>query len=126
MSKDEGVRATTQEGLAKLKPVFKADGSTTAGNASQVFLKRLGASLPSFLPSPNFLLGVVPGPSPPFPAFRSSLIPKVSDGAALTMVMSEATAKKYGLKPMGVFRSFSVVGMRILSRFRSPCSLYRP
>nr|XP_060638620.1 3-ketoacyl-CoA thiolase, peroxisomal [Anolis sagrei ordinatus] len=35
--KDEGVRAsTTLEGLAKLKPAFKQDGSTTAGNASQV------------------------------------------------------------------------------------------
>ena len=27
---------TTAEGLGKLKPVFKADGSTTAGNASQL------------------------------------------------------------------------------------------
>ncbi|XP_029010289.1 3-ketoacyl-CoA thiolase, peroxisomal [Betta splendens] len=34
---DEGIRpGTTLEGLAKLKPAFKADGSTTAGNASQV------------------------------------------------------------------------------------------
>jgi len=34
---DEGVRAdTTAEGLAKLKPAFTKDGTTTAGNASQV------------------------------------------------------------------------------------------
>jgi len=34
---DEGPRAgTTFEGLSKLKPAFKPDGSTTAGNASQV------------------------------------------------------------------------------------------
>lgn len=34
---DEGVRAdTTMEGLAKLKPAFKAGGSVTAGNASQM------------------------------------------------------------------------------------------
>ncbi|XP_062361995.1 3-ketoacyl-CoA thiolase, peroxisomal isoform X2 [Cinclus cinclus] len=34
---DEGIRpSTTLEGLAKLKPAFKEDGSTTAGNASQV------------------------------------------------------------------------------------------
>jgi acetyl-CoA acyltransferase len=33
---DEGVRAdTTKEGLAKLKPVFAAGGSVTAGNSSQ-------------------------------------------------------------------------------------------
>ncbi|XP_026215148.1 3-ketoacyl-CoA thiolase, peroxisomal [Anabas testudineus] len=37
VSKDEGIRpGTTLEGLAKLKPAFKPDGSTTAGNASQV------------------------------------------------------------------------------------------
>lgn len=37
ISLDDGMRAgTTAEGLGKLKPVFKADGSTTAGNASQL------------------------------------------------------------------------------------------
>ncbi|KAF9365504.1 3-ketoacyl-CoA thiolase with broad chain length specificity [Mortierella sp. NVP85] len=34
VSKDEGIRATTKEQLAKLRPAF--DGATTAGNASQV------------------------------------------------------------------------------------------
>jgi acetyl-CoA acyltransferase 1 len=33
---DEGIRATSLEALAKLKPVFKPDGSTTAGSSSQV------------------------------------------------------------------------------------------
>lgn len=32
---DEGPRASTLEGLAKLKPVFDAKGTTTAGNSSQ-------------------------------------------------------------------------------------------
>jgi acetyl-CoA acyltransferase len=32
---DEGPRASTLEGLARLKPVFAADGSVTAGNSSQ-------------------------------------------------------------------------------------------
>jgi acetyl-CoA acyltransferase len=37
LEKDEGVRAdTTPEGLAKLKPAFKAGGSVTAGNTSQM------------------------------------------------------------------------------------------
>uniref|UniRef100_A0A8C4U7C0 acetyl-CoA C-acetyltransferase n=1 Tax=Falco tinnunculus TaxID=100819 RepID=A0A8C4U7C0_FALTI len=37
VDQDEGIRpSTTLEGLAKLKPAFKEDGSTTAGNASQV------------------------------------------------------------------------------------------
>lgn len=37
LERDEGVRAdTTIEGLAKLKPAFKAGGSVTAGNTSQM------------------------------------------------------------------------------------------
>uniref|UniRef100_A0A5F8GLW4 acetyl-CoA C-acetyltransferase n=1 Tax=Monodelphis domestica TaxID=13616 RepID=A0A5F8GLW4_MONDO len=37
VAQDEGIRAgTTLEGLAKLKPAFKKDGCTTAGNSSQV------------------------------------------------------------------------------------------
>ena len=33
---DQGLRETTLEGLAKLKPAFKQDGKITAGNSSQV------------------------------------------------------------------------------------------
>lgn len=33
---DEGIRGTSMEALAKLKPAFKPDGSTTAGSSSQV------------------------------------------------------------------------------------------
>jgi acetyl-CoA C-acetyltransferase len=37
VERDEGIRAgTTLDGLAKLKPAFTADGSITAGNASQI------------------------------------------------------------------------------------------
>ncbi|KAK7109391.1 3-ketoacyl-CoA thiolase A, peroxisomal-like [Littorina saxatilis] len=36
VSKDEGIRPTTMEGLAKLRAVFKEGGSTTAGNSSQL------------------------------------------------------------------------------------------
>ncbi|XP_028825911.1 3-ketoacyl-CoA thiolase, peroxisomal [Denticeps clupeoides] len=37
VTKDDGIRpGTTMEGLARLRPAFKPDGSTTAGNASQV------------------------------------------------------------------------------------------
>jgi acetyl-CoA C-acetyltransferase len=37
VSKDEGIRAdSTAEGLGKLRPAFKPDGSVTAGNASQL------------------------------------------------------------------------------------------
>jgi acetyl-CoA acyltransferase 1 len=36
VSKDDGIRATTAEALAKLRPAFGKGGSTTAGNASQI------------------------------------------------------------------------------------------
>jgi acetyl-CoA acyltransferase 1 len=36
VDKDDGIRATDAAGLAKLRPAFKPDGTTTAGNASQV------------------------------------------------------------------------------------------
>jgi acetyl-CoA acyltransferase 1 len=37
VTKDDGIRASASvEGLAKLKPAFKADGTSTAGNSSQV------------------------------------------------------------------------------------------
>jgi len=37
VAKDEGIRAdTTPEGLGKLKPAFRSDGTVTAGNASQL------------------------------------------------------------------------------------------
>ncbi|XP_002742159.1 3-ketoacyl-CoA thiolase B, peroxisomal-like [Saccoglossus kowalevskii] len=36
VSQDEGIRDTTMAGLTKLRPAFKKDGTTTAGNSSQV------------------------------------------------------------------------------------------
>lgn len=70
VSKDDGIRETSAEALAALKPVFTKDGTTTAGNSSQV-----------------------------------------SDGAAATLLMSRATARRLGLKHIGVLRSFAVAGV---------------
>jgi len=75
VSKDDGVRAgTTAAKLARLRPAFDADGSSTAGNSSQV-----------------------------------------SDGAAAVLLMRRGRFDALGLagtvKPMGVLRSFVVVGV---------------
>lgn len=68
---DEGARAdSTLEALMALKPAFKAGGSVTAGNSSQM-----------------------------------------SDGAAMCMVVSEDYLKRFNLKPMARFVSFSVAGV---------------
>lgn len=69
--RDEGVRFdTTLEALASLKPVFKVNGTVTAGNSSQT-----------------------------------------SDGAAILILMSEKKARAMGIKPLGLFRTFSVAGV---------------
>jgi acetyl-CoA acyltransferase 1 len=34
VSQDDGIRKTTLEQISKLKPAFKKDGTTTAGNSS--------------------------------------------------------------------------------------------
>eukprot|EP00937_MAST-01D_sp_MAST-1D-sp2_P000192 g192.t1 len=70
VTKDDGPReGTTLERLAKLRTVFKEDGTVTAGTSSQV-----------------------------------------SDGAAAVLLMRRSEADKKGLKPIGVMRSFKVVG----------------
>ncbi|WP_374243426.1 acetyl-CoA C-acyltransferase [Zoogloea sp.] len=68
---DEGPRADASlEKLGKLKPVFAARGSVTAGNSSQM-----------------------------------------SDGAGAVLLMSEAAVKRYGVKPIARFCSYSVAGV---------------
>ncbi|MFZ5571875.1 MAG: thiolase family protein [Thermodesulfobacteriota bacterium] len=68
---DDGIRDTTMEGLTKLRPVFAAMGSVTAGNSSQT-----------------------------------------TDGAAATLIMSEAAVKKFGLKPIAKVKCYTVAGCR--------------
>lgn len=69
---DEGPRADTSlAALGKLRPVFHAKGSVTAGNSSQT-----------------------------------------SDGAAMTIVMSEDKAKAIGATPIARFMGFAVAGVR--------------
>ncbi|XP_057743198.1 3-ketoacyl-CoA thiolase 2, peroxisomal [Arachis stenosperma] len=71
ISVDDGIRPNASVAdLGKLKPVFKKDGSTTAGNSSQV-----------------------------------------SDGAGAVLLMKRSTAMQKGLPILGVFRSFSAVGV---------------
>jgi len=69
---DEGPRRdTTPEALGKLRTVFDAKGSVTAGTSSQM-----------------------------------------SDGAGALILVSERVVKELNLKPLAVFRGFSVAGVR--------------
>ncbi len=69
---DEGPRRdTTAEALSKLRTVFDAKGTVTAGTSSQM-----------------------------------------SDGAGALILVSERVVKELNLKPLAVFRGFSVAGVR--------------
>lgn len=69
---DDGIRTgTTAEGLAKLRPVFAADGTVTAGNSSQM-----------------------------------------TDGAAVSVIMSEEKVKELGVTPIAKFRYYTTVGCK--------------
>uniref|UniRef100_H1A001 Acetyl-CoA acyltransferase 1 n=1 Tax=Taeniopygia guttata TaxID=59729 RepID=H1A001_TAEGU len=77
---DEGIRpSTTLEGLAKLKPAFKEDGSTTAGNASQA--AQLGLPVLGVLRS-FAVVGVPPDVMGIGPAYA---IPVAVEKAGLTL-----------------------------------------
>ncbi|KAM9307911.1 3-ketoacyl-CoA thiolase, peroxisomal [Gastrophryne carolinensis] len=95
VSEDDGIRpSTTLEGLTKLKPAFKPDGSTTAGNASQVsdgaaavLLARRSTALQLGLPIMGVLrsfavVGVPPDVMGIGPAFA---IPAALEKAGLTV-----------------------------------------
>jgi acetyl-CoA acyltransferase len=122
---DEGVRRdTTAEGLAKLKPAFKLDGSVTAGNASQMtdgaaaalvvsepFLKRVGgAPLARFVTMA--VKGVAPevmgiGPIEAIPAALARAGLKAGDVAAWELneafaAQALAVVRKLGLDPARV------------------------
>jgi acetyl-CoA acyltransferase len=69
-SLDDGVRpTTTREGLAGLRPVFAANGTVTAGNASQT-----------------------------------------TDGAAASVIVSEAMVQRLGIKPIAKIKYYTTIG----------------
>lgn len=69
---DDGIRETTTlEGLGKLRAVFAANGSVTAGNSSQT-----------------------------------------TDGAAVSLIMSEEAVKKFGVTPIAKLKCYTVAGCR--------------
>ncbi|KAK9469558.1 Thiolase, N-terminal domain-containing protein [Lipomyces arxii] len=93
ISRDDGVRAnTTLEGLAKLRPVFSATGTTTAGNSSQIsdgasavlLMSRERADLLGLPVLGKFVHSVVAGvPSRLMGIAPSVAVPKLLDATGL-------------------------------------------
>jgi len=122
VSADDGVRAdTTVEGLARLKPAFKVNGSVTAGNTSQMtdgaaatlvvsetFLKRMGrdplARFVSFAVRgvPPEVMGIGPVEAIPLALKMAGLEPKDLDLIELNeafAAQSLAVIKALALEP---------------------------
>uniref|UniRef100_A0A8C3I035 acetyl-CoA C-acetyltransferase n=1 Tax=Chrysemys picta bellii TaxID=8478 RepID=A0A8C3I035_CHRPI len=120
---DEGIRpSTTLEGLAKLKPAFKENGSTTAGKHSKSMNSYfwisvlLACSVSHFviLPVPPALLVTKHAQAKVIlsvkylPTGNSS---QVSDGAAAVLLAKRSKAAQLGLPVLGVLKSYAVVGV---------------
>ncbi|MCJ7726082.1 MAG: thiolase family protein [Acidimicrobiia bacterium] len=91
---DEGPRASTAEGLAKLRPVFKVDGSSTAGNSSQtsdgaaieLLMSKEKAAELGFEPLAELITFQVAGVHPDEMGIGpAKAIPKALDKAGLTI-----------------------------------------
>ncbi|RXM36275.1 3-ketoacyl-CoA thiolase, peroxisomal [Acipenser ruthenus] len=131
VTQDDGIRAgTTLEGLAKLRPAFKENGSTTAGNASQVsdgaaavLVARRSAAQQLGLPVlgvlrasavvgvPPDVMGIGPAYAIPIALQQAGNASQVSDGAAAVLVARRSAAQQLGLPVLGVLRASAVVGV---------------
>jgi acetyl-CoA acyltransferase 1 len=119
VDKDDGIRATTAEGLAKLRPAFKKDGTTTAGNASQVsdgagavlLMRRSLATKLGLKPLARWLgyvnVGVPPrvmgiGPALAIPAVLEQVGLKQSDIGVYEINEAFASQAVYCVKKLGI------------------------
>lgn len=91
---DDGPRASTMEGLARLRPVFKVDGASTAGNSSQtsdgaaieLLMTREKAAELGFEPLAELVTFQVAGVHPDEMGIGpTKAIPKVLEKAGLTL-----------------------------------------
>ena len=116
---DEGPRESTIEGLGKLRPVFKVNGRSTAGNSSQtsdgaaieVLMTREAAAELGFTPLAELVTYQVAGVHPDEMGIGPTVaIPKALDAAGLTIAdiglieLNEAFASQalYSIRKLGL------------------------
>jgi len=119
ITEDEGPRPTTLENLAKLKPAFKENGTTTAGNSSQVsdgaaavLLMRRSAAMKLGLPIigtfrafsavgvPPEIMGI--GPAVAIPSVLKKAGLKVDDIDIYEINEAFASQAYYSIKSVGI------------------------
>jgi len=95
---DDGVRAdTTVEALAKLRPVFKVDGSVTAGSASQM----TDGAAAALVVSETFLKELGQDPLARFVAFATAGVPPEIMGIGPVEAIPQAL-RRAGLKQVDI------------------------
>jgi len=116
---DDGIRATTLEALQKLKPAFKKDGTSTAGNASQVsdgagavlLMRRSVATKLGLKPIAKWIgfsvVGVPPrimgiGPAVAIPAVLSQAGLSINDVAIYEINEAFASQAVYCVEKLGI------------------------
>ena len=116
---DDGPRASTIEGLARLRPVFKVDGRSTAGNSSQtsdgaaveLLMSRETAAEYGFEPLAELVTYQVAGVHPDEMGIGpTAAIPKALEAAGLTVAdiglveLNEAFASQalYSMRTLGL------------------------
>ncbi len=119
VDQDDGIRETTLEKLATLKPAFKPDGSTTAGNASQItdgaaavlLMKRSVATKMGLKPIAKWLgyaqVGVPPvimgiGPALAIPKVLEQVGLKIQDIGIWEINEAFASQAVYCVKKLGI------------------------
>jgi acetyl-CoA acyltransferase len=123
---DDGPRASTVEGLARLRPVFKVDGRSTAGNSSQtsdgaaieLLMSRETAAAYGFEPLAELVTYQVAGVHPDEMGIGpTAAIPKALEAAGLTVddiglvELNEAFASQalYSMRTVGLDPSIVTV-----------------
>jgi len=116
---DDGVRAdTTAEGLARLKPAFKADGTVTAGNSSQM----TDGAAATLVVSERFLKELGKDPMARFVAFAVRGVPPEIMGIgpveAVPMALQMAGIKQTELGLVELNEAFAVQALAVLGELK--------
>ncbi len=111
VAEDDGIRgSTTADSLAALKPVFKRDGSTTAGNSSQARRSLCGGVGVGVEVENRAVCGAWWSDTRAVMRGVCGLVAaQVTDGASAVLLMTRAEALRRKLPILGVFRSFAAV-----------------
>jgi acetyl-CoA acyltransferase len=119
VSIDDGVRAdTTVEGLARLKPAFKVDGTVTAGNTSQM----TDGAAATLVVSEDFIKQLGKEPLARFVAFAVKGVPpevmRIGPIEAIPAVLKMAALKQEDLGLIELNEAFAAQALAVMQKLQ--------